>query len=178
MARILKSLSPLWALALTLAAPCVVADTYPDTAVKAAFVLRFAGYVEWPPHAAPQRELVIAVYGNDDMVESLQRVAADRLLQGRTVQVRKATSLGDARGAQILYVDGRHQRRLRTARETLADSGVLIVTDGPQGLASGSVISFLLADNRVRFEVALDAARKAGLRISPELLSLAVRVTE
>jgi hypothetical protein len=75
-------------------------------------------------------------------------------------------------------VDGRHQRRLRTAREALAGSGILIVTDGPQGLASGSVISFLLADNRVRFEVALDAARKAGLRISPELLSLAVRVIE
>jgi hypothetical protein len=40
------------------------------------------------------------------------------------------------------------------------------------------MISFRLADSRVRFEVALGTARAAGFRISPDLLALAVRVTE
>jgi hypothetical protein len=40
------------------------------------------------------------------------------------------------------------------------------------------MINFLTADSRVRFEVALGTARRAGLGIGPELLSLAARVTE
>jgi hypothetical protein len=165
-------------LMLAVLSPVAAADTYPDTEVKAAFVLRFAGYVEWPPHGAAGREFIIAVYGDDALAGALQRLAAGRPLHGRAVLVRRIDSLAEASGAQIVYVDSRHQRRLRAARATMAGKGALIVSDGEQGLAAGSMISFRLAGNRVRFEVALGTARAAGLRISPDLLALAVRVTE
>lgn len=176
MARPLQLLCTL--LALAALAPCAATDTYPDTEVKAAFVLRFAGYVEWPPHGAAGRDFVIAVHGDEALAVALQRLATDRTQQGRNVVVRTIASLNEAPGAQIVYVDSRHLRRLRAARSRLASSGALIVSDGENGLASGSMISFRLADRRVRFEVALGTARAAGLRISPELLALAVRVTE
>jgi hypothetical protein len=172
----MKMLCTLWALAA--AGPCAMADMYSDSSVKAAFVLRFAGYVEWPREAVPERQFVIAVLGNGDIAEHLQRLAADRVLHGRAVQVRRITAIEEARGAQILYVGSGQQRRLRAGRKALANSSVLIVSDLEQGLASGSMINFLLADNRVRFEVSLDAARRANLRISADLLSVAAKVTE
>jgi len=53
---------------------------------------------------------------------------------------------------------------------------VLIVSNTPRGLDVGSMINFLLVDRRVRFEVSLPAAKRSGLRISAELLSVASRV--
>jgi hypothetical protein len=48
--------------------------------------------------------------------------------------------------------------------------------DHPRGLDEGGVINFLIVDRRVRFEVSMNAAQRAGLRISSQLLSVAVRV--
>lgn len=53
---------------------------------------------------------------------------------------------------------------------------MLIVSNTPRGLDVGSMINFLLVDRRVRFEVSLPAAKRSGLRISAELLSVASRV--
>jgi hypothetical protein len=53
---------------------------------------------------------------------------------------------------------------------------VLVVTENDRGLDQGGEINFLLVDRRLRFEVSLLAADRAGLKISSELLSVAVRV--
>lgn len=165
----------LCALAFAATATGAVADTYPESSVKAAFLLRFAEYVEWP--VPPEREFVIAVLGRGEMATHLQQLAT-RPLRGRTVQVRQIRNLEEARGAQILYVGSDQRRNLRSLLESPAGRGLLVVSDQEDGLARSSTINFLLADGRVRFEVSLDAARSAGLRISAELLSVAARVTQ
>ena len=50
---------------------------------------------------------------------------------------------------------------------------VLVVGDSSKSLEEGAMIAFLLDDNKVRFEVNLDNAEKAKLRISAKLLALA-----
>lgn len=149
------------------------AEAYSDTAVKAAFLLRFAEYVEWP--AVPQEEFVIAVLDDAGMVGQL-RGFATRPLHGRPVRVRAVNSLAAARGAQILYVGSGGREELRSLPRTGPPPGMLVVSDIRQGLAQGSTINFLDAEGRVRFEVSLEPASRAGLKISAELLSVAARV--
>lgn len=149
------------------------AEAYSDTSVKAAFLLRFAEYVEWP--AVPAEEFVIAVLDHDGMAAQLREFAT-RQLHGRPVRVRAVNSLAAARGAQILYVGSGGREELRSLSRTGPPPGMLVVSDVRQGLAQGSIINFLDADGRVRFEVSLEPAGRAGLKISAELLSVAVRV--
>jgi len=52
----------------------------------------------------------------------------------------------------------------------------LLVTDEEGGLNAGSSLNFLTIDQRVRFEISLAAADRSGLKISAELLGVAVRV--
>lgn len=170
-----RLLCALWAFA---AMPLAASETYSDAEVKAAFVLRFASYVQWPAGAAPEGTFVIAVLGRGEVAGQLQRLAGARPLHGLPVQVRNITRLADAAGAQVLFVESGSLRRVRSGLRAQAERGVLIVSDEPGGLATGSTINFLLADGRVRFEVALGAARREGFKISPELLSVAARVTE
>lgn len=155
------------------AATCLAAHPYPESSVKAAFLLRFAQYVEWP--APPEGDFVIAVLGRGDMAANLQQLATRPML-GRPVQVRRIRTMAEARGAQILYV-GTDQRRSLRALNTLPTRGLLVVSDEENGLSSGSTINFVLADGRVRFEVSLEAAHRAGLNVSADLLSVAARVT-
>ena len=55
-------------------------------------------------------------------------------------------------------------------------SGVLTVSDLPDFTISGGMIQFVLRDNKVRFEVNLAAAERAGLTFSSQLLKVATDV--
>jgi hypothetical protein len=54
--------------------------------------------------------------------------------------------------------------------------GALVVTESPHGLAAGSAINFLVADDHVGFEVSVEAAQRSGHRISARMLAVARRV--
>jgi hypothetical protein len=55
-----------------------------------------------------------------------------------------------------------------------ARAPILTVTDLPPAAAARGIINFVIRDNRVRFEIDDSAAVRSGLRISSQLLNLAV----
>jgi hypothetical protein len=156
--------------------PAHAGDFYSEESVKAAFVLRFTGYVTWPSPPTPTTPFRIAVLGDHAIATRLQSLVENRSLGARPIDVRQITSLAEARDAQLLYVGARRSGDLPALLHGLRDRNVLTITDVPDGLDAGSIINLLNIDQRVRFEVSMDAARRAGLSISSELLSLAVRV--
>lgn len=177
--RFLCAVTALWGLfALATGIPVRAADVYPEASVKAAFLLRFGGYVEWQARPPPGSNFVIAVLGADDIAEHLQKLATGRTMLDRPVQVRRISSVAQARDAHIIYLGNDRAVSLREMMRSREAPGVLVVTDDEEGIPAGSAINFRMAGNRVRFEVSLAAARRARLRISSDLLSVAARVTE
>jgi len=174
--RVLLLLGALWA-----HAAAAMADTtpvYTDSAVKAAFVLRFAGYVQWPVDALGEGDLVIAVLGDAAMAENLEALATGRSVAGRTVSVRRVASVSQSEGAHVLVVGRARRGDLRSLLRPLGGRSVLVVSSEERALDAGSVINFISEEGRVRFEIALPAARRMGLRVSSELLSVAARVVQ
>lgn len=171
------------ALALTLAGGWTVpgpataaAPGYPEDAIEAAFLYRFADFVSWPPAAAARREFTIAVLDDDALAADLERMAAQGALKGRRVRIRRITRIGAAGDAQMLYIGPAHADSLRRRLPLIAGRPILVVTSQPGGLDDGSIINFVLIHRHVRFEISLVAARRAGLSISADLLSVAARV--
>lgn len=152
------------------------AGTYSEDAVKAAFLYRFTGYVDWPPQALAAPQFTIAVLDADGVVTELQRSLQNRAVQNRPAQVRAIRSIRELNGAQMLYVGARHKDELRHMVAQVAGRPVLVVTNEDGGLEAGSTVNFLLVDQRVRFEISLDAAQSAGLKVASELLAVAIRV--
>lgn len=163
-------------LLLLFATPQSAAQPYREDAVKAAFISRFTGYVEWPVNPSDGGEFQIAVLGAPQVADELQRLVAERPVRNLPTRVRQITRAGEARGAHLLYVGQQFRGSLARLTREIGDRPVLIVADHPRGLEEGGVINLLLIDQRVRFEVSLPAAQRAGLKISSELLSVAVRV--
>lgn len=152
------------------------AEQYSEDAVKAAFLYRFAGYVDWPEEDPANTPFTIAVLGDDGVVNELQRLLPGKRIKNRPAQVRRIKRFSELAGAQILYVGAARAAAVRNIASATAGHPVLIVTDEERGLEEGSIVNFLLVDQRVRFEISLEAAERAGLKISSELLSVAARV--
>lgn len=141
--------------------------------VKAAFLSKFPAFVEWPAKPGPQIPFVIAVVGAEDVAEALRRVTQGRTHEGRSIQVREPGDAQGLNGAHIVFVGRNASARLAPIARSLAGAPVLLVSDAAGALDQGGMINFVLADGRVRFDVALDAAEAARLRINSRLLAVA-----
>ena len=145
--------------------------------VKAAYLYRFTGYIEWPDaaFAGAEAPLVIGVSGADAVYAELTRVLVGRSVHGRAVVARRIAPGDPLDGVQVLYVGDVGLARSPWAQR-LRDRPLLLVTDGPQGLDAGGALNFVLIEDRLRFEASMRAIERAGLKASSRLLALAQRV--
>jgi hypothetical protein len=145
-------------------------------AVKAAYLFRFAQYVEWPAAQAAEDPFVIAVAGAEDVAVHLERLLYGMTVNGRPAEVRRIARAQELDGVHILYVGARAFARTRPLRAAAIERPILIVTDDQNGLDGGGVINFIEVNRNLRFEISLTAADRSGLKINASLLAVAARV--
>lgn len=155
------------------------AATALESQVKAAYLYKFAGYVEWPEasFARPDAPLLIAVAGNEALAAQLERIVSGRSVNGHPVQVRRVQGVDELAGAHILFLDGGLDRALAAALLAGARGhSLLTVSDGSDALAHGVMIGFVVANDRLRFDIALRQVAPSKLKISARMLAVAHRV--
>ena len=144
--------------------------------VKGAFLYNFAKFVEWPATAFKTNDspLVIGVLGDTRLPPDLEQAVEGRTVNGRPVVVRRSKRIEDLLEAHVLFISSSEQADYGRIMRMLSGRGVLTVGESPEFLQKGGVINFVLRDNRVRFEIDRAAAEREGLKISSQLLKLAV----
>jgi YfiR/HmsC-like len=167
--------------ALLLSSACLALAKDPEDAseeyrIKALFLYNFAKFVEWP-NPVPGDTICIGIVGEDPFGEALTQTIAGRTVNSRAFGV-KRLKLQEARQCQIVFVAASERKRVHAILEALAGSPVLTVGDMHGFAQAGGVINFEIVDSRVRFEVNIDAAERARLKLSSKLLSLAKVVRE
>src|SRR6185436_9456837 len=137
-----------------------------------------ASYVEWPPQAAgaPTAPFVFGVMGADDVAAELEQLVAGRAVNGRPASVRRMKEGESLGGLHVLFVGARDAGRIRAVAPTARPLSVLVVSSASGGLEAGSVINFVPADDRVSFEVSVEAAERSALKVSSRMLGVAKRV--
>ena len=162
---------------IALAVPRFAEAVATEAALKAAFLFKFAGYVEWPAQAFPRADapFVVAVVGADDVAAELERAVQGRTIQDRPIAVRRASGVAAVRGAHMVFV-GRTAAAGQAVLAAAQAAGALAVSEGASGLDNGAAINFVTVDDRIAFEISLDASERAGLRISSRMLAVARRV--
>lgn len=171
-----------FAVAVAIALPLAVAlaQGVNESEVKAAFLYHFTGYVDYPAGAftQPGAPFVIAVLGKDTIIDALQQAVRGKSVKGRPVVVRQVGLGQDLKGCHVLFVPEAQAANLSRVLDTLGDAPVLLVGESKDFAARGGMIGFFVEQNRVRFEINPEAARRAHLTISSKLLSLARIVKE
>jgi YfiR/HmsC-like len=148
-----------------------------EVRIKAAFLYRFTGFVEWPPKsfARPDSPLIVGVLGADALALELEQVVAGRDIHGRAMVVRRLRRGEPLAGLHVLFVGHAESARLPEILGAARGLAVLTVTESEDALAHGSIINFVV-DDKVRFDVALSQAERGNLKISSRLLSVARKV--
>jgi hypothetical protein len=143
--------------------------------VKAGFVYNFAKLVEWPAtaFAQPDSPIVIGILGNDPFGPIIDRVLDGKKVNGRGFVVKRLKSLNDVKDCHIVYVSSSEVARSAEAIHLAKNIPVLTIGEIPGFAKHGGIINLTLEDNKVRFEVNVDAAKEADLNISSRLLALA-----
>jgi hypothetical protein len=147
-----------------------------ESAIKAAFLYKFPGFVEWPPAALRAGEpLVIGAIGADAIASDLEQIVAGRTLDGRLVTVRRLREPELTQPLHVLMVGATREARVREITAAIGGP-VLVVTEQDSGLRLGGVLNFVSEEGRVRFAASLPAAEARGLRLSARLLAVAQAV--
>jgi hypothetical protein len=145
--------------------------------VKAAFLLNFARFVEWPtPPGRTPSGIGIAVLGADPFGPSLEQAVAGKKIGRQGLRVTRAQAAHEVEAYTVLFVATSEMADWEHLRRELAGRPVLTVGDAPGFVKGGGMIGFYLEGNRVRFEVDPAALAASGLRLSSRVLELA-RIT-
>ncbi len=146
--------------------------------IKAGFIFNFAKFVDWPPttFAQPDSPIVIGILGTDPFGAIIDQIVQDKKIGGRGFVVKRLKWGADPkelRECKILFVGASERTHIDELVQIVRGLPILTVGETPGFAERGGVIRLVLEDNRVRFEVNVEAARQAGLTISSRLLTLA-----
>jgi hypothetical protein len=140
--------------------------------VKAAFLLNFTKFIDWPGTETPDRDspFGICILGDDPFGPVLDQIVEGETVQGRKLAVQRVMRPAPA-SCQVLFIS----RTEKDVAGVLAGLSGPVLTVGEEAgfLREGGMIGFVIDNHRVRFSINLAAADKAGLKISSKLLNVA-----
>jgi hypothetical protein len=149
--------------------------TASETEVKAAYLYNFAKFVEWPAEAfsSESAPIQLAVFGDEEFGNKLKSLLVEKKAHGRSFEVKTISTAQEAKNFHMVFVAGPENRRTAQILEATRKSPVLTVGEGEPFLDAGGMISLVLEDAQVKFEVNPEAAQKVKLEISSKALRLA-----
>ena len=146
--------------------------------VKAAFLLNFVYFVEWPATAFGSKAdpLVICIYAQDPFRGAMQQTVAGKTVGERVVVVRQIPDAAAAAGCHLIFIPASQDRRTRQISIGPADQAVLLVGETDGFAERGGSVNFVLDGDKLRFQINAGAAAGRGLKVSSKLLQLAIIV--
>jgi hypothetical protein len=169
------------ALILALLSPCSHAllgaepDVSKEYQIKAAFLYNFAKFVEWPASALANGNspMVICVLGKNPFGDELEKLVKGKSVNGHPLIVKRSPKLEEVQRCHLIFAGAGEEERLPEWFAALRDSSVLTVGESQQFGELGGMINFVLEGDKVRFEIDVETAGRAGLKINAQLQKLA-----
>jgi hypothetical protein len=142
-----------------------------EAQAKAGFLYNCVMFVDWPtaPDAA---EIVIGIIGADSIASVIDGMQG-RKVNGRMLRVKLVRPTDDPKAFHILYLGGDDQRTAVALLGKIGDAPVLTVGERDDFTTRGGVVRLYTDRDRLRFEINMTSAERAGLRVSAKMLGLA-----
>jgi len=150
-------------------------DDEAEYRVKLAFLYHFAQFIQWPVEAFHDQAapLTLCVAGQNPFRGEIEQELRGREVNGHPVEIKKLRPNDDPKACHIVFVPASERKQTEKLLAALKGSSTLTVGE-TQGFADlGGIINLTLDQNKLRFEVNLDAATQTQLKISSKLLALA-----
>jgi hypothetical protein len=153
--------------------PTAVAEEPNESQVKAAFVYNFTQYIQWQNRSQTVREskLLICILGDDPLANTLELLRG-KITSGGPISVMRISKTEETDRCKVVYFGKSEKDQMKDLLKGIKE-GVLTIGEMKNFASSGGIINFVIAGNRVSFEINTDASERAGLKVSSQLLKLA-----
>jgi hypothetical protein len=153
--------------------------------IKAAMILNFIKFVQWPAQSADQfpdqlndltnPTITIGIFGKDNFGNTLDQIEG-RKIGNKQLSVRHIKSMNQLSGCQILFVSASDSHRTYQILREISGMPVLTIGEDEDFIRLGGIIRFYSEKNHIRFEVNQTAALKSDLKLSVKLLEVAAAI--
>ena len=146
--------------------------------LKASFLYNFANFVKWPAHAfaSSTDPIVFCVLGDDPFGPALDATLNNKTIGGRALVAKRTASEQGIKGCHLLFIGDSETKRLTSILSSAKQGAVLTIGEDESFLGQGGMIVFIRQNRKLRFAVNLEAVRGANLKLSANLLRLALFV--
>jgi len=144
-----------------------------ESALKAAFLLNFVKFTEWPADVRPPTSPLVLCSADQTVSPELERTVAGQKVEQHPLSVSRVSLDGPLRDCALLYVGKVDRGKTVQLAQALDGAGVLTVGDEQAFAAAGGMIGLFVEDGRMRFAINIGAAERGRVRMSAKLLTLA-----
>ena len=146
---------------------------------KAAFLEMVLAFITWPKsESLGGRPMKIAFIGHSPVAEEFKRLMEEKPRERRPFEVRYETFDSNLDDYQVVFLPVSNTRRSQALADRVATKPILTVCEFPGGCDKGIILSLYISAEKLRFDVNLKRASRAGLTIRSLLLQHATRVCE
>lgn len=150
-------------------------STSSEYLIKAGFTYNFAKLMEWPASAFPQPNspIVIGILGTDPFGGTLDQVLQGKKVNGRDFVVKHLKWGAEVKDCNILFVSSSERVHFDELFHLIKGMPILTIGEAPGFAQRGGMINFVIEDDKVHFEINVEAAKQSDINISSRLLALA-----
>lgn len=139
------------------------------------FLYSFTKYIEWPQDAR-EGDFVIAVVGNQKLLQEMQTAVAGRKAGAQTIKIVEAKAVTDVSRVHMVFISDMKSGATDDFVAHFKGKPVLVVTERDGLVKKGAGVSFLIADdNTLKFQLNEPALNEARLKASSAIMALAYR---
>lgn len=149
--------------------------------LKVAFVERIASFLTWPEDAnleRPEHPFIWTFLGKTPLLSRAQEVYAHRRIQSHSVIIRTAQHASEVGPTHVLFIAATCKEDIGRIVARLGRAPVLTIADAPGMARRGVAVNLYEQDDKLRFEINRRSLRRARIRASFRLLTLARIIPE
>lgn len=144
-----------------------------EAAIRAAYIYNFCLFVGWPVTTLKETDpIIIGVAGRNQFFDLVIEAARGKTVRGRQLDVRRVSSVAEARRTHVLFVGFTEENKIDEYLKALRDEPILTVGDSKAFSAKGGIVRFFRDEERVLFQINLEAAKDSRLTLAAKLLAL------
>jgi hypothetical protein len=140
---------------------------------QAMFLYNFSRLIKWP-ESGTQTEFVFGVLGNQEVYNNLVTITNGKKVGTQSIVVKYFKDSREITACQVIFVANNKLAQFNEVLGKVQNKSSLIVTEKQGMISSGSTIDFVVADNKLRYMVSEENARKNNLVLSRNLQDMAV----
>lgn len=142
--------------------------------VKASYVYNFLQFVDWPSDAFTGGSITVCVFGEDRFGSALAATAGESS-RGRKIEIRRVSTPDELQPCHVAFISSSERRREFQVLRELAGRPVLTIGETRGFTDRGGIINLVPVGKTIRFEINQPAAERNRLKVSAQLMQLAVR---